>query len=160
MERELSLMVARHAMEDVIFGYAEAIDSGRIEDLVGLLAECRLTLPDGNVLEGGTDIATRYRDLIICYDDDGKALPRGSTDGTPRTRHVITNLRYTFSSDVRSAEVSSYVTVYQNLDGANTLVAGGRYVDRFELTISGWRMKAKSIFIEQGGDMSRHTRGS
>ncbi|MEQ8861199.1 MAG: nuclear transport factor 2 family protein [Pseudomonadales bacterium] len=160
MERAFNLMVARHAIEEVIFSYAEAIDSGRVEDLISLLAECDLTLPDGGMLSGGAAIAARYRDLIIFYDDDGKALPQGTRGGTPRTRHVITNLRYTFSSDARSAEVSSYLTVYQNLDGANSIVAGGRYVDRFELTIGGWRMKAKEIFIEQGGDMSRHTHGS
>lgn len=159
MEREMSLMVARHAIEDAIFAYAEAIDSGRIEDLIGLLADCSLILPDGNSLEGGAAIAARYRDLIIFYDEDGRQLPRGATTGTPRTRHVITNLRFRFASDARAAEVTSYLTVYQNLDGVNTLVAGGRYVDRFELTISGWRTKAKSIFIEQGGDMSRHTYG-
>jgi hypothetical protein len=56
--------------------------------------------------------------------------------------------------------VRSYFTVYQNLGGANPIIAGGRYIDRFDTHIRGWRMIERTVMVENRGDMSRHIRDS
>lgn len=160
MERTLKVVEARHAIEDLVFSYAEAIDLGHIERLVELLADCTLTMPDGSRLQGGAAIADHYRSIIRFYDDDDNEVSYRAGACTPRTRHVTTNLQYEFAGDVESADVRCCFTVYQHLDGANTIVAGGRYVDRFEATASGWRIRERAIHVDHPGDMTHHVRES
>lgn len=155
MDRTLKMLQARQAVEATLFGYAEAIDAGEIDRLRTLLAACTISLLDGSELKGGPAIADHYAAVIRFYDDDENPVDYGS-GGTPRTRHVTTNLQLEFDPDLRHVDVRSYFTVYQNLDGSNPVIAGGRYVDRFDNTMHGWQMVSRAIHLDQRGDMSRH----
>jgi len=61
------------------------------------------------------------RDSLIVYDD-----------GTPRTKHVTTNIAIEIDEEAGKAETRSYFTVLQALPGlALQPIVSGRYQDRF-----------------------------
>jgi 3-phenylpropionate/cinnamic acid dioxygenase small subunit len=113
-------------------------------------------MPDGNTLTGAEEICDHYRNLIIFYDSDGNVVPYQRGECTPRTRHVITNLVFDFDNAVKAADVRSYFTAYQTIGDRNEIIAGGRYVDHFELDLQGWHIVEREIFLDNQGDMSQH----
>ena len=158
MERTLKIVLARHAIEAIVFGYAEAVDSGELERLVKLLAGCELVMPDGRTLEGGRTIADHYAGILQFFDQAGNAVTYGSSPCSPLTKHVTTNLQFDFDNAVSSADVRSYFTVYQGGPAGNAIVAGGRYLDRFEETLHGWQITRRVIHVDHTGDMRHHVR--
>jgi 3-phenylpropionate/cinnamic acid dioxygenase small subunit len=156
MDRTLKLVQARYAIEDVLFRYAEAVDTGDLEALGDVLHGCVMVLPDGRRLQGGAAIAAHYESIIIFYDEAENPVTYCRRACTPRTRHVTTNLLFAFSKAVDSADVRSYFTAYQTLGQQTEIVAGGRYHDHFDFTTSGWQMTERRILVDNLGDMSRH----
>src|SRR5690554_3199053 len=112
MERTLRVTQARHAIEDVIFRYAEAVDGGDMEALGNLLSACTIVMQDGGKLTGGAEIAEHYRNIIRFYDETGKPTEYQRGRCSPRTRHITTNLVFEFNTEVNSVNVRSYFTVY------------------------------------------------
>lgn len=158
MERTLETVLARHAIEAIVFGYAEAVDSGEFERLVTLLARCEVIMPDGGSLAGGRAVAEHYARIVQLYDRDGKVVEYGSGHCTPLTKHVTSNLQFDFDNAVSRAGVRSYFTVYQGGPAGNAIVAGGRYVDRFERNLHGWQIVRREIHVDHQGDMRHHVR--
>ena len=156
MDRTLKITQARFAIEDALFRYAEAIDTGDIETVGTLFAHGAVVLPNGDKVEGYQAVFELYRDIIIFYDDAEQPTPYVRGACSPRTRHVTSNVIYEFDNEVTSAEVRSYFSVYQTLGQQNTIIAGGRYVDRFDKDIGGWHISERRIYNENFGDMSGH----
>lgn len=156
MEHTLKIAAARFAVEDLLYRYAEAIDTGDLEQLEPLLHACRLLMPNGGALEGGAAIAAHYRGLIRFYDAEERPVDYVRLACTPRTRHVMTNSIFEFTPDVSAGTVRTCFTVYQNLGGQSPIIAGGRYHDRFSLTAQGWQIDERRILLEHPGDLSRH----
>jgi hypothetical protein len=69
---------------------------------------------------------------------------------------VTSNVIYEFNNEVTTAEVRSYFSVYQTLGGQNAIIAGGRYVDRFDKSVDGWHISERRIYNENFGDMTHH----
>jgi len=158
MERTLKTVLARHAIEAIVFGYAEAVDSGELERLATLLTGCEVIMPDGRRLEGGRAIADHYAGILQFFDAAGNAVSYGSGPCTPATKHVTTNLQFEFDNAVTRAAVRSYFTVYQGGPAGNAIVAGGRYLDRFVEPMHGWQITRRAIHVDHQGDMSHHVR--
>jgi len=158
-ERLMRMFDARCAIEDVLYGYAEAIDSGHLEQLEDLLGDCELVLRDGTSMRGAA-IAERYRNMIIFYDEAENVVEYCPGRSTPRTRHVTTNVRCEFDAAVTEATVRSYFSAYQTLGGTAWLMAGGRYEDRFRLTDGRWRLVRRAIHVDDPADLSRHLKRS
>ena len=156
MQRVQDIAVGRFAIEGIMFGYAEAIDYGDMETVGMLFAKGSILMPDGGSLEGTEAVCGHYSDIIRFYDADENEVPYVRGEPTPRTKHVITNIACSFNNAVDQADVRSYFTVYQNLDGQNTLIAGGRYVDVFKLDLQGWFIRTREIYLDNPGDISRH----
>lgn len=156
MERTISEAVGRLSIERVLFGYAEAIDTGDIESVSELFAKGVIVMPDGKTLEGSDEVFEHYAGIIRFFDADGNEVDYARGECSPRTRHVTTNVTYRFNNAVNQAEVKSYFTVYQTLDGQNVIVAGGRYVDDFHLDLTGWHVRERRIFLDNPGDITRH----
>ena len=156
MDRINLMTVARSVIEEIMFTYAEGIDLGDIETVAELFTEGAIVLPDGNEIRGYQEVFDTYAGMVMFYDDDENIVPYQRNACSPRTRHVVTNLIFEFDNAVVVANVRSYFMVYQTLDGKNQVIAGGRYVDRFEKTIQGWHIATRAIHFDNMGDMSRH----
>jgi ketosteroid isomerase-like protein len=159
MERTVKISQGRHAIEDIMFRYAEGIDTGHLENVAPLFAHGVVVMPDGSELNGSDEVLQAFSDVIIFYDDDENVVPCQSGACSPRTKHVLTNSIYQFDNAVRNADVRSYFTVYQSLGGANEIIVGGRYIDHYELLIQGWVLIRREVHLENMGDLSRHLNG-
>lgn len=82
-------------------------------------------------------------------------------DGTPRTKHVSTNVIVEVAADGASATGSAYVTIFQALPALPLQpIFSGRYRDRFVRADGGWHWARREIFGDLYGDLSRHVKSS
>nr|WP_305728168.1 nuclear transport factor 2 family protein [Cupriavidus sp. GA3-3] len=104
--------------------------------------------------------------------DTGDAVLRGSeamlklwqayvklhADGTPRTRHVISNPIIEIASGKLTATVRSYYTVLQASDRiALQVIAAGRYHDAFEKVDGRWRFSRRNYsMLDLKGNLTDH----
>ena len=80
-------------------------------------------------------------------------------EGSPRTKHVTTNLIVDVDDAAGTAEAQSYVTVLQALpDFPLQPIFSGRYQDRFERVDGEWRWRERRVLADLYGDTSRHRR--
>jgi hypothetical protein len=137
----------RGAIEGLIFRYAERIDRGDFAGLGELFADGVIAGPDGSPLaRGGAEVQRLYERTTRRY-----------ADGTPRTKHVTSNLRVEVDEAAGRARADSYYTVLQALpDFPLQPIVAGRYEDRFERAGGVWRFAERRMFVELVGDLSRH----
>jgi hypothetical protein len=78
-------------------------------------------------------------------------------DGTPRTKHVTTNVAVDADEAAGTATARSYFTVLQGVEGAPLqIIVAGRYYDAFERVDGDWRFTDRLIYSDLIGDLSRH----
>jgi 3-phenylpropionate/cinnamic acid dioxygenase small subunit len=137
------------AIENLIATYAELVDDGDFTGVGALLADATFTGGAGSV-KGGDAIEKMLRDNVIVYED-----------GTPRTKHVITNVAIELDDQAGRAISRSYFTALQALpDLALQPIVSGRYHDRFERRNDQWRFVERQVRTDLLGDVSRHLRDS
>ena len=133
------------AIESLIATYAELVDDGDFAAVGLLLADATVTSGAGSV-SGRDAIEKMLRDNVIVYDD-----------GTPRTKHVTTNLAIDVDEEGGTAMSRSYFTALQALpDLALQPIVSGRYYDRFERRNGQWRFVERRVRTDLVGDVSRH----
>jgi hypothetical protein len=138
---------SRDAIERLILTYAERIDRGDFEGVGELFAEGVIAGPDGKPLARGREQARALYERTT----------RRYEDGTPRTRHLTTNLLVEVDEAEGSARARSYFTVLQGLpDFPLQPIVAGRYEDRFLRSGGAWRFSERRMFVELVGDVSRH----
>ena len=134
-------------IENLIATYADLVDGGDFAGVGTLLVDATFTGGAGSV-SGGHAIEKMLRDNLIIYED-----------GTPRTKHVTTNVVIEVDEDAGTAVSRSYYTVLQALpDLALQPIASGRYHDRFERRSGQWRFVERHVHTDLLGDVSRHLR--
>jgi SnoaL-like domain len=133
------------AIEILIATYAELVDDGDFAGVGILLADAVFTGGAGS-FRGGEAIEKMLRDNVIVYDD-----------GTPRTKHVTTNLAIEVNEGM--AKSRSYFTVFQALpELVLQPIVSGRYHDRFERGDGQWRFAERRVRTDLVGDVSHHLR--
>jgi hypothetical protein len=130
---------------NLLYRYAEYIDSGDLEGAATLFAHARVKTPLGE--SDSAEVLELWRASIILY-----------PDGTPRTKHVITNPIIEVDEAAGRGTCRSYYTVMQQIDGGPLQpVICGRYHDRFERVDGRWRYSYRDYTLHDlHGDMSSH----
>ena len=137
------------AIKSLIATYAELVDGGDFAAVGLLLADATFTGGAGSV-SGRDAIEKMLRDNVMVYGD-----------GTPRTKHVTTNLAIDVDEQAGTAVSRSYFTVLQAPpDLALQPIVSGRYYDRFERHEGHWRFVARRVETDLVGDVSHHLRRS
>jgi ketosteroid isomerase-like protein len=135
------------AIENLIATYAELVDHADFAGLGALLADATFT-GSGAPVSGAIAIEQMFRDMLVVYDD-----------GTPRTKHVTTNIIIDADEQAGTAAARSYVTVFQARSGlALQAIMSGRYQDRFVRRDGHWRFTERRVRIDLVGDLSGHLR--
>jgi len=135
------------AIENLIGTYAELVDDGDFAGLGTLLADATFT-GSGAPVSGPDAIEKMFRDMLIVYDD-----------GTPRTKHVTTNVLIEADEEAGTAVSRAYFTVLQALPGlALQPIVSGRYRDRFNRRDGQWRFAERRVRVDLAGDVSHHLR--
>lgn len=138
------------AIERLLFAYADAVDAGDLARVGELFRDGRICgeTPDGPVTlaEGRAAVEAFYRSLVRLYDD-----------GTPRTRHITTNVVVDVDWRAGSAAASSSYTVFQATDELPLqAIVVGRYHDTFRRTAGEWAFESRTMRVDLSGDLSQH----
>jgi hypothetical protein len=136
------------SVTNLIHTYAERIDAGDFAGVGALLARATVSFEGfGEAVSGAQDIAALYAHTTRRYED-----------GTPRTKHVMTNVIVEPGDDEARASSRSYFTVLQAVPGSLALqpVIAGRYRHTYERHDGVWWITSMHVTIDLVGDLSRH----
>ncbi|HEY5109144.1 MAG TPA: nuclear transport factor 2 family protein [Acidimicrobiales bacterium] len=134
-------------IQNLVHRYAELIDLGDFDALGHLL--------------GGAEVGSGEHPGFLTGHDAVTAMFTSTTrrypDGTPRTKHVTTNLIVEVDDDAGAATCRSYFTVLQATDVLPLQpIVAGRYHDRFVREGASWRFAERRFFLDLVGDVSQH----
>jgi len=135
------------AITALVHVYAERLDTGDLDGVAHLFDHATWRSQTGEVRRGFDEVRPVY-DRVILY------------EGTPRTKHLMTNLTIDLVDGAASADARCYFTVLQGVTPGEPIVPilSGRYVDRFERSGSEWRFADRLFLVDLVGDLSRHYR--
>ena len=137
-----------HAVTNLIYSYAERIDKGDFAGVAEVLEHATLTF------EGFADAISGREAIEKLYTN----TTRRYKDGTPRTKHVMTNVIVEIADDGAHAASRSYFTVLQAVPGELSLqaVIAGRYRHSYEKVDGRWRVATMHIIIDLTGELGHH----
>ena len=139
---------ARTAISNLVYTYAERIDAGDFAGVAALFADAVVSAEGAEDRHGTAEVLAMYEAFTRRYPDDG----------TPKTKHVTTNLILDIDEAAGTASCRSYFTVLQAVPGQLPLqpVCAGRYRDTFVRAEGTWRFATRYMVIDLIGDMSKH----
>lgn len=142
-------MSAYHEIYVLLYSYAERIDAGDFDGLAQLFEHAEITFEGFDQVRKGSD------EVRALYEASTRRYP---DDGTPKTKHVVTNVIVDIDATGDAATSRSYFTVLQAVPGELALqpVVAGRYHDRFERVDGTWRFAARHMMVDLMGDVSHH----
>jgi hypothetical protein len=135
------------AITNLLYRYAELIDAGDFVGIGELLAHTTVTVDEGGGVtwSGAAEIQNMY-----------DTTTRKHADGTPRSKHVITNAIVELDGP-DAGRCRSYFTVFMC---TATLplqpIVAGRYRDEFERVDGVWRYARRHMIVEFVGNVSEH----
>ena len=136
-----------HEIETLIMTYAERVDLGDFAGVAALFEHATYRAEHGGQItsqEGSAAVQATFDTMVRRY-----------PDGTPRTKHVTTNLMV--EVDGGTATSRCYYTVLQQTDVLPIQpIIAGRYHDRFAKVDGAWRFTDRLIFSDLIGDLSQH----
>lgn len=141
-------MSPEQAIANLVFGYAERLDAGDIDGVADIFSQAVvISMVSGGSRSGIGENRDHYRGLVRLH-----------SDGTPRTKHVTTNLLIEVDEAAGTATCRSYYTVLQCVTDVLTLqpIAAGRYHDDFVRDAGTWRFARRRIFLDLVGEMGQH----
>jgi 3-phenylpropionate/cinnamic acid dioxygenase small subunit len=148
MRSEATMFEDWLAIQSLLMTYAERVDAGQLAEAATMFADAtyRLRRDDGSLsatYEGTEQVHSLF------------AGTRLHADGTPRTKHVVTNV--IIELDGETATSRCYATVLQQTDELPLQpIAAGRYLDRFERVGGVWRFADRLVTGFLLGDRSQH----
>lgn len=139
------------AIENLLYRYAECIDTGDLDALAELFAHGRILgqpdAPASMTFEGRDAVRALYDLSTRLYDDTG----------TPKTKHVTTNVQIDVDDEAGTASSRAYYTVLQATDALPLQpIITGRYHDTFHRLGGRWWFDTRVMIVDQVGDLSHH----
>jgi 3-phenylpropionate/cinnamic acid dioxygenase small subunit len=133
-------------IENLIYAYAERIDAGDLDGVAELFRHGRIEAAPGIVIEGTEQVRKLYEGSTRLY-----------PDGTPRTRHMTTNVAVRVDDQAGTASSLAYYTVFQQTDElALQPIIAGHYRDTFHQVEGAWWFDTRTMFVDLKGDLSHH----
>jgi 3-phenylpropionate/cinnamic acid dioxygenase small subunit len=140
------MLESAREIENLVYEYAERIDAGDLAGVAELFAHGRIEASPGVVFEGVEEVRRLYDGATRLYDD-----------GTPRTRHVTTNVIVDVDADAGVASARSSYTVLQQTDELSLQpIIVGRYHDTFHRVADEWCFDTRQMFVDLTGDLDHH----
>lgn len=142
-------MSARDAITSLLNRYSFTVDTGDFEGFLALYADGAWSVEGAAPNDGPDAIRANVIDKIIVY-----------PDGTPRTRHVTTNVELAIDEAADRATGQRYVTVLQQTDELPLqAIFSGHYHDEFVCENGTWRFASTVVRSPFVGNMSGHLKG-
>lgn len=137
-------------IENLIYLYAERLDAGDLDGVAELFRHGRIQpapeAPDGASFEGRDAVRALYARATRLYED-----------GTPRTRHITTNVILEVDAGAGTAAARSSFSVLQRTETLPLQpIIVGRYHDTFRRRDGRWWFDTRIMRIDLVGDVSQH----
>jgi 3-phenylpropionate/cinnamic acid dioxygenase small subunit len=137
-----------HAIHNLLMVYAERIDAADFAGTAALFAHGTYVMRRGDVT------VMRFTGAAEAEAGFARAA-RVHSDGTLRTKHVITNVIIEFHGDAATSRC--YCTVLQATDELPLqAIAAGRYEDSLEKVDGVWRFAERVWVSHLTGDLAAH----
>ena len=125
--------------------YSLALDAGQIEQCAELFSRAEFEIEGVATVQGKDGVQELFSGIIL-YEY-----------GTPRTKHLVSNVDIRVAEDGATASSSSYLTVMQQVgDAPLRPIFSGIYSDTFALIDGEWMFTSRVISQPLFGDMSLH----
>ena len=138
---------AYEQIRNLLGTYTETMDGGRFGDLAELFRDAKMVSESGDVIADG-------------YDAVRQNYERGTQlyNGSPRTKHVTTNVVIEVDEDAGTATARSAYVVFQGTEKLPLQpIITGRYRDSFVRDgTDRWKFSERMFFVDQIGDLSHH----
>ncbi|MEA3300870.1 MAG: nuclear transport factor 2 family protein [Pseudomonadota bacterium] len=135
------------AISNLLYLYAELIDSDELELAADLFRHARIKVRHTSESISADELLGIWRRLVRIY-----------SCGTPRTRHLVSNIILDMDEKAGRAKTRSCYTVYQATEDLPIqLIAAGRYHDEFQRPDGVWRFSYRDYsLLDMVGDTSEH----
>lgn len=148
LDYDVVMSEAHEAITKLIYTYAELMDAADFEGIGRLFAHAVMTA------EGVPDVRRGAEEITRQYVESARVFP---DTGTPKTKHVTTNLIIDVDEAAGTATARSYFTVFQQTDTLPLQpIIAGRYHDTFERADGQWRFTRRHMICDLIGDLSQH----
>ena len=139
----------RLELEDLYTAYAACLDSDALERWPEFFTEdCRYRITSAENYEAGMPLGLIYATSKNMLHDRVSALREANIYEPQRYRHIVANISFFGDRDGALEAEASFVVVRTMQDGAMTLFAAGRYIDRVVHGPEGWRFARKDVVID------------
>lgn len=137
------------AIRRLIHAYPARLDEGDLDGVADLFADAVLVAGDGSRFEGRDTLRDLWGGAVKMY------------DGSPKVRHLVTNVSIELGDGGTTASASSYVLVMQALPELPLQpVAVSTHDDRFAKVDGEWRFTERRDRQVLVGDLSHHMNGA
>ena len=135
-------------IENLIYTYAERIDTGDLEGVAELFRNGEIVSTAHNVRRTGiSEVLEMYK--LSCRIHE--------TTGTPLTKHLTTNVIIETGPQGDQASARSYYTVLQATDALPLQpIISGRYRDQFQKRDGSWGFTSREMIVDLIGNCSEH----
>jgi 3-phenylpropionate/cinnamic acid dioxygenase small subunit len=133
-------------IEHLLYAYAERIDAGDLDGVAELFRHGRIEAAPGMVVEGADAVRSMYAGAVRLH-----------PDGTPRTRHVTTNVTVEVDETAGTGTARAYYTVFQQTDELPLqAIIAGRYHDTFHRIDGRWHFDTRTMSVDLTGNLEHH----
>ena len=139
-------MADRDDITALVHRYGALLDAGDIDGVVALFSRATWrSAATGTVLRTPEEIRGVYEGIVM-------------HDGSPRTRHLMTNVVVEIDDGADEATGHSTYTVLQSVGPGDPIeiVVVGRYEDHYARGADGWHLTDRLFFVDLQADTSRH----
>lgn len=132
---------------NLLYRYTEFIDNGNLVGAAEMFKDAKVKLRGHDGFQSGAEVLPMLKHFVIIY-----------PDGTPRTKHVVTNPIIEIDEDANKADTRSQYTVFQATeDIPMQVIAAGSYHDSFERVDGKWRFSYRDYTLfNMAGNITGH----
>lgn len=135
------------AITNLLYRYAEYIDGGDLAGAASLFRNAKIKVNASGDLLTSDALLALWQNQVILY-----------PDGTPRTKHVVSNPIIDLDETAGTATCRSYYTVMQAVDGLPLqVIVCGRYYDEFTRVGDNWQFSFRDYsLLDMIGNIKYH----
>ncbi len=146
---DLAAIQRRLEIEQLYTAYAHCLDDDRLEEWPEFFTEdCAYRVTSAENYEAGLPLGIIYATSKNMLVDRVMALRRANIYEPQRYRHLISAMQIATAEGNALDAVANFLVVRTMQDGAMTLFAAGRYIDRVVRSDTGWKFAGKQVILD------------
>jgi anthranilate 1,2-dioxygenase small subunit len=146
---DLAAIQRRLEIEQLYTAYAHCLDDDRLEEWPEFfIDDCTYRVTSAENYEAGMPLGIIYATSKNMLVDRVMALRRANVYEPQCYRHLIASLKIENVTQDALDAVANFLVVRTMQDGAMTLFAVGRYIDRVVRADAGWKFAEKQVILD------------